>query len=163
MARKKSWLTSEGRKLLLQDLRHGAITPDMDYETVFEMRTEYEVGESREEAKRLFENRLKSAREILRQKDVRAAQELALLKEDRKVKPAPKFNHRGEPRWEGSDAQKQLKKDVSEGKHLKMKPKEFKDSNHVYKEFGLDTIRGHITQEERLLKFLKQYRGRHGY
>ena len=129
----------------------------------FKSRPEFAVGKNVDDAARLFETRLKSARKIIAEKDERAAMELALLHEDRKVRPVPLANHRGEPRWEGSKAQKQLKKDVAEGKHLTMKSTEFYLSNPDYQKYPKNIIMGHVDQEVRLRKFTKQYRGRYGY
>ena len=89
-------------------------------EQVFHMRPEFAVGDTPEEALRLFENRLASAREIIRGKKQRTSTELAMLQEDRLVHPFPATNYRGEPQWEGSAAQKVLKKDVADKKHETM-------------------------------------------
>lgn len=90
----ENWRTSKGRELLLADVRSGTIHADMDDEEAFQSRPEFAVGESLEEAKRLFEGRLKSARGIIGRKNTRASSELALLREDRKVHPPPPTNHR---------------------------------------------------------------------
>ena len=92
-------------------------------------------------------------------------EELALLRADRLVHPAPPTNHRGEPRWEGSAAQTLLKDDVKKLKHEGMKPLAYYKSRPEYEAWGFSaaTIAGHVKQEVRLLKFLKQYRGRYGY
>jgi hypothetical protein len=59
-----------------------------------------------------------------------------------------------EGRWAGSDAQKQFKKDLADGKHKEFKgPKEFRASNPMCEEFGLKKFRDHIYQENRLVKF----------
>lgn len=159
----ENWRTSKGRELLLADVRSGTIHADMDDEEAFQSRPEFAVGESLEEAKRLFEGRLKSARGIIGRKNTRASSELALLREDRKVHPPPPTNHRGEPRWEGSVAQKLLKQDVAEKKHVGMKPSEFHQTRPEYQAYPPKVIKGHVEQEVRLQKFLFQYRGRYGY
>lgn len=60
--KKVTWLSSEGRKLLLKDVKDGTILEDMLWEDVWQIhhRPEFEVGDTPEEARRLFENRLKS-------------------------------------------------------------------------------------------------------
>jgi hypothetical protein len=120
-----SWLHSEGKKLLIDDIRKGRITEQMDWKTVFHRRPEFSVGKDETEARHLFEGRLKSVRATIAKKDERATTELALLLEDRNVCPAPTHNHRGEPRWEGSVTQQLLKDDVKNKKHVGVKPSVF--------------------------------------
>ena len=69
------------------------------------------------------------------------------------------------PHWDGSEAQKLLKKDVADGKHEGMKPLDYYNSRPQYNTWGFSaaTIAGHVKQEVRLLKFNEQYRGRYGY
>ena len=163
------WTSSEGRKLLFADIRSGAIPASMDWQTAYARRPEFVVGTkadpTAEKAESLFEDRLKSARSILAAKDARADEELALLRADRLVHPVPTHNHRGEPHWEGSEAQKLLKKDVAEGKHEGMKPLDYYKSRPEYEawHFSAATIKGHVEQEVHTRKFLKQYRGKYGH
>ena len=127
------------------------------------MRPEFAVGDTPEEALCLFENRLASAREIIRGKKQRASTELAMLQEDRLVHPFPATNYRGEPQWEGSAAQKVLKKDVADKKHETMSRTAFYNLRPEYKAFPKTVIDGKVQQEERLLKFMKQMRKKKGY
>ena len=163
------WATSEGRKLLFADIRSGRIPATMSWQAAYQLRPEFVVGTkanpTAEKAESLFEGRLKSARGILAEKDQRAVSELALLRADRLIHPVPATNHQGEPRWEGSEAQKLLKDDVKKLKHEGMKPLAYYASRPQYKawHFSAATIAGHVKQEVRLLKFLKQYRGRYDY
>jgi hypothetical protein len=63
----------------------------------------------------------------------------------------PSQNHpRGYSIWEGSESQKQLKKDVDEQKHLVYKPKVLRKTFNEYKKFPLDVFHNHIYQEEGL-------------
>lgn len=63
MAPKKkntTWNYSKGQALLRTDVRSGKIPSTMDWQTAYNLhfRPEFEVGETPEEAKRLFEGRL---------------------------------------------------------------------------------------------------------
>lgn len=159
-----AWITSEGRRLLFEDIGNGVVTQDMDWEDVFFLRPEFAVGDTPEDAYRLFQSRLESALKIMGKRNNRASIELALLQEDRQVYPVPATNHKGEPRWEGSAAQLQLKKDVEDGLHRNTNKHAFYNLHpNVYKPFGVDKVWAHVTQEVRLLKFKKQYRGKYGY
>merc|ERR1711862_1083953 len=51
--------------------------------------------------------------------------------------------------WDGSKAQKSLRKDIKKGRHEKMKPEILRLSRCEYQEFSLKTFRGHIHQELR--------------
>ena len=63
------------------------------------------------------------------------------------------LNHRGEPQWDGSDAQMFLKEDITAGKHLLYKtPSEFCATRDEYKALPKKVFRGHIHQEKRLRK-----------
>ena len=54
---------------------------------------------------------------------------------------------RGEPCWEGSDAQNLLKQDVDNGLHLQLKPKQLRETRSEYKLFGVRKFQKHIDQE----------------
>ena len=70
-----------------------------------------------------------------------------------KLFPTKTHNHRGEPRWEGSDAQKALKDDIANGIHLTMTPVEFANRK-VFKDYAEDIIQQHIHQEVQISKIL---------
>jgi len=158
-----SWHKSEGKKLLVRDLRAGTIHDAMDWVEVFQYRPEFNVGVSYAEALRLFKGRLRSARAGVSKQRTRAETELALLQQDRVIHPAPAFNHRGEPRWEGSIVQQLLKQDVKDKVQEMLMHNEFYLSRPEYQTLPKSIMVGHIEQEIRLIKFKKQYRGRFGY
>ena len=108
-----------------------------------------------------FSRRLNDVRKDHLSKLERAALDQASFDDFRANHPVKEFNIRGEPRWEGSAAQKQLKDDVSNQHHWGKTPKElYEDPNRqVYRDHfgedgeGLRHFRNHIYQEERLIKF----------
>jgi len=152
-----------GRKLLLEDIREGRIPDTMDWETVYVMRPEFAVGETPEEAKRLFEGRLKGARKIIHGKNTRAATELTLFQQDRAKRPPPATDHNGLPRWEGSEAQKFLLQDLL-NKQFEGDAKGLWQSRPEYHTvYPLAYFRKKRDQEERTQKFLTQYRAKYGY
>jgi len=152
-----------GRKLLLADIREGRIPDSMDWETVYLLRPEFAVGETPEEAKRLFEGRLNGARKIIHGKNTRAATELALLRQDRVIRPPPPFDHNGLPRWDGSKAQEFLQQDLL-NKQFEGDPKGLWQSRPEYHTvYPLRYFQKKREQVERTQKFLKQYRARYGY
>jgi len=72
--------------------------------------------------------------------------------------PPPTHDHKGEPQWNGSDAQRLLKEDVANGKHLedKMTPTKMRmaPDRPQHREFLPDTFRWKIHQEVRTKKCL---------
>jgi hypothetical protein len=68
--------------------------------------------------------------------------------------PRPTHNYRGEPQWDGSDAQRLLKEDVVAGVHLNYStPSELRLSRPEYQVYGVDVFRAHLHQEKRLRKY----------
>lgn len=157
------WQNSEGRKLLLEDVRSGRIPNDMDPTAAFAMRPEFDVFPSaKKTSAQLFSARLSSARGIIQGKIDRSSRELALLQQDRAVHPPPATNHRGEPRWQDSIAQQLLKQDVGNKIHEQLSRKQFYLSRPEYQVYPMRIISGHVDQEVRLIRFLKQYVDRCG-
>lgn len=105
-----------------------------------------------------FASRLRYMRHQLNDQDDRAATEMADLNHDRLLFPAPAVNHRGEPRWDGSDAQRYLAIDIAEGRHTTMQPQELHATRPgVYDEHALPQFRSHIYQQVKKNKFVLQY------
>jgi len=158
-----AWEHSEGKKLLEQDLRSGAIPLDpkqMPPRVAFDLRPEFAFP-NLEDGKRLFASRLAAARKKIKHKNESAALQSAALKADRQIHPKPTHNHRGEPRWEGSAAEGHLKVDIAANKQNEMAPKELHKLRPEYSAYPLEVFRGHIYQEERLVKFKNQRQNRH--
>lgn len=159
------WNFSKGQALLREDVVSGRIPMTMPWEAVYAtfFRPEYLVGEDAEDAKRLFEGRLQSARNRHTSHQSRADEEERLMLADRQRHPPPAFDFRGEPRWDGSQAQKIVKQDVDSGFYLGKKPLDYYNMRPQFKQegFSASTIAGHVKQEEKTKKFLKQYRARH--
>lgn len=101
-----------------------------------------------------FNRRLRSVRDDYVRKDERAEKDLDAFLTFIKNHPRPSHNHRGEPQWDGSDAQRLLKEDMAIRKNLQYaKPSDFHDSRPEYGFYGKDCFRQHIHQEKRLIKF----------
>jgi len=159
----KGWRDSKGRKLLRDDIRSGLITENMPVHTVFRRRPEFAHEANKAEARRLFDGRLEAAFACVKKKRERAAAELALCEEDRLLHPKEATMFSGEPRWEGSAAQRLLKQDVAEGKHSTMTRTQFCQSRDECKEFFKAAINGHVCQEVHTEKFMRQCRARCGH
>ena len=60
------------------------------------------------------------------------------------------------PQWKGSEAQRLLKIDMDEGKHLQKKPRLFQKDRPEYQEFPGQVFRNHIYQELRSRKYYEK-------
>ena len=159
--KKKGWVSSEGKKLLERDIRKGDVTPAMSMEEIFNMhREEYEeIGKTPQEARRLFDGRVKRAFAVGGQHSTRAAVEAAALQQDRLTHPRPAM-FAGAPQWEGSEAQRLLKEDVAAGKDEGKTPTQFRLTRPEYQVYSAEFIRGHIKQELNLRKWNENRPGR---
>jgi hypothetical protein len=142
------WISSRTKKLLSDDIMNGVVTDNMHWEVVIGIRPQF--GQT---VRRLFESRLSSLRKQINRAKGIAVDEEAALAHDRALFPAPTHNHRGEPRWDGSKAQRLLKQDVSNGLQKTMKPAQFHMTRPEFQVYPLAVFRGHIYQEERFSKF----------
>ena len=83
----------------------------------------------------------------------------AVLAHDRLIFPTSSHNHHGELRWEGSAAQELLKVDMKEGgSYFELtKKKLYASRKEYYEQFSESTFINHVRQEERRIKFVRQY------
>jgi hypothetical protein len=153
-----TWQNSEAKKLLEKDLISGTIplySGEMEPKVVYAQRPEFAGFKYKH-----FPNRLRALRrQIIEKKDL-SMSDSAALPHDRRIHPKATHNHRGEPRWEGSEAERLLKLDIEEDKHKGMEPKDFYLSRTEYQDYPLGVFRKHIDQEERCRKFISQRRAR---
>jgi len=150
------WTQSWAREQLYRDVYLGVITDDMDDATAFASRDEFALFDGM----RFFPSRLERMRKRVAELKSKSARELAALQRDRQtdVGKLPLFNHWGEPRWDGSEAQRLLKEDIANGKHEGIQPLELWRSRQEYHSTDSNRFRQHIYQEIRTVKFKKQIR-----
>lgn len=145
---KWSWQHSWAKEILREAIQNEDIT---------NMHTYDEIHAWHPEVQQTDRSKLPSRVRTLRAQvlaDTGAAQDDALaLEHDRKLYPMSTENYRGEPRWQGSDAEQKLKSDVAAGVHLTMLPADYYSSRPEYQAYSRDTIRGHIYQEIKLQKY----------
>jgi len=137
---------SVAKYYLEQDLLDGTIPLDwreMSYKDAFKTRPEF----AQFDGARLFQGRLQRARARAKGNRNNSAQELAALKADRLIYPEKTTDHRGNPVWEGSQAQAYLILDVRLGNHKGIKPEAFHQTRQAYQDFPLDVFRNHIYQQ----------------
>ena len=147
--------------MLINDLKTGIIPlsgTEVSVRDIFALRPEFGYDDPTNITK--FASRLRSARKQITYDRSRVASDKASLEQDRTTHPKPATNYCGEPEWDGSEAQKQLGKDIDEGKQTTMKPMLLYMSHNEYKKFSLEVFRKHIYQEVNRRKFFTQLAAR---
>ena len=102
-----------------------------------------------------FTRRLLNLRKQFQEGKSRAENDLEAFLLAKQNHPPPPFNHRGEPQWNGSEAQQMLEIDMQNGKHFELKPSDLWESRAEYQEFHLSTFRDHLHQADRTRKYLE--------
>jgi hypothetical protein len=105
----------------------------------------------------IFKRRLEAVALNHNSKKVRAADDLKAFNQYRAKYPIRSHNDFGMPRWDGSDAQRLLKKDMQEGKQAGLKPSQFRATRPEFTAIPLPVFTDHIYQEQKLIKFQNQY------
>jgi hypothetical protein len=152
------WNKSDAKRLLERDLASGLIPVsgrDMGSLAVYASRPEYAAFPVN-----VFTRRLAALRVLARGQNARRASDAAALMRDQQLRPQATHNSNGVLRWEGSDAERLLKDDMSNGVHTQMAPQAMYNTRAEYQLFTLDQFRGHIYQESKRRKFITSYYGR---
>jgi hypothetical protein len=149
---KPDWRKSKAKRLLEEDLTKGTIpleSDEMGAREVYGQRPEFSEFEYAH-----FTDRLRDLRKQIGQKKDIAFADCAALARDRAIYPKPAHNHRGEPRWEGSEAERLLRADISLFRSTQNKPVDlYRSRAEYYNNYPLVVFRGHIDQEVRRLKY----------
>ena len=106
----------------------------------------------------VFTRRLLTLRKQFQEGQSRAQDDLNAFNIAKTNHPPPPLNHRGEPQWNGSEAQRLLEIDMSDKKHFDLKPEDLWETRVEYKQFYLETFRNHIHQADRTRKYLHTLR-----
>ena len=102
-----------------------------------------------------FPRRLNDLRKIIKASYDRAARDKNALKIAMKNHPAPQFNHKGRPQWNGGVAQVYLKFDMALGRHLTKDKQKFYESRPEYQRaLSLKSFRDKINQMVGTAKYL---------
>jgi len=147
------WKDSKAKKLLLADLKSKKIPLDaneMGPQQAYMQRPEFTEVEYE-----CFRHNLNAIRNAIKKEKSRAVSETASLLHDLSIHPRKEHNHRGEPRWDGSEAQRLLRLDMDAKKHKTMTPSMLYNTRKEYTEnYPLEVFRKHIHQEEQRRKYI---------
>ena len=147
------WKTSKAKLLISQDIIDGLIPMEgrLDLETLFNQHyrdhkyfANFPFDQTR------YHDRIDQLRKAIGKLNHWAMYDDAALKADRLKYPKQQKDVRGQIKWPGSDAERQLKLDLDAGVHLlpDYTPKKLHAAPHgYYKVFALAKFRKHIQQE----------------
>ena len=142
------WEYSWAKEILREAIVCNDITENMPYNEIHEFHSEIAKTD-----RNALPRRVRALRIAVAADAGRAKEEALALEHDRKLFPIKALNHRGEERWEGSQAQLFLKSDIKDNKHLSMTPDQFYESRVEYSNYCTNIIRSHIYQEVKLQKW----------
>jgi hypothetical protein len=130
------WRFSQAKLLLYEDIVGGLITDDCQAELVYGMRQEFQ-----EYPFANFKNNLKTLCNTINVNQAKADNDKEALLHDMAIRPPKDPNVKV---WNGSSAQKLLKKDIDEGKHDEMTTRELWASRTEYQEWPAKKIIKHV-------------------
>lgn len=136
------------RMMLIKDVASGYCN-DKTWMEVYESRDEY-----KKTSKAKFEKRLNDIKSRFKAKVKAIEFDKAAVEHDTPLLPSRKAN--GKAFWHHSDAERFLKLDVKDGKHLTTSTAELYESRDAYRVFPQIVFRQHVTQEKRNLKPFKK-------
>ena len=142
------WMTSWAKEILREAIMKGDILPEHTHDEIHGWHPEVELTDRKK-----LPGRIRALRQQVAHDSDAAEDDALALAHDRKLYPMPTHNHRGEPRWQGSAAERKLKADIVANHHLTMTPHEFYKSRPEYEEYSGDVIREHLYQEVKFQKY----------
>lgn len=159
---KEAWALSKSKAMLRMGLLNGSITSNMGPKQIYEMDLEHSKWGYTN-----WCNNLRNLRAAIERDRGRMARDciayghdFAIVKEYQATNP----RRQAKPKWRGSEAERLLKIDVDNGKHLEMKPFFLHQTNEAYQMFDLAVFGKHIYQEidrrpKQAIRFEKKKRG----
>ena len=101
-----------------------------------------------------FRTRLRTLKLHVAGGKTRAEKDAKAFELFRKYHPRAATDRRGDPFWDGSEAQQLLNLDIDNNKHKEMTPLQLYQSREEYRQWKLEVFRGHIHQEKDTRKYL---------
>lgn len=158
------WRHSDAREILIEDMEPRGwlycVDGENDEEDIWIVYNTYRESEESREAFRdvpfeQFKEKFYDAVGQAAKRRARSAKEEEWLEHDRRLHPRETHNQRGEPVFDlDTDAKVQLREDVKNKLHKRLKPMELQWLREVYQKYSLDIFRHRIYQEIRRQKYL---------
>jgi hypothetical protein len=155
------WSVHPARKILKEALLNGDIPTDYNRQGgpnyALKPRMIYDEYKTHQAfagmSGKEFTDKLNRLRKIVEKRNKRVVDDMHAFEVFRNNFPVQPINHRGEPRWEGSQAQALLKQDIEMGRDLEFhRMRLLWLSRPEYQQFTRKVFLGHIDQEKRLCK-----------
>ena len=159
--KKEKWAKSHARKLLYNDIKKGFVGIDATVDNkfctdVYMMHQEYAAYNFDN-----FPSRIKGIQKIIKKNLERADDDQASFDKFCENNPVSQSSHYGYIQWQGSDAQKLVKKDIKNGVISSYTKEKYKypkmaywlTKEEFYDEFPLQAFRDKIRQEIRTSKY----------
>lgn len=151
------WSKSAAKQVIRAWFRDGTLsttfTDKKDLQKIWEDHCRAHAAFKKMKYDEAFIRRIQSVRDDHLKKVKRSEEDLAAYTVAKLNHPTPELNGRGEPKWNGSEAQKQLKELIAKQEHVGKEPRELWTNNNEFQKYGLKSFRDHIYQEQRLQKF----------
>jgi hypothetical protein len=125
------WQNSDAKKFLKQDILDGKVVDSMMPKEVLAMRPEYEPY------RKNFGTNLRGLQKMIRENQAKADSDSAALAHDRRIFPPSANTSQGYPRWDGSEAEGLLRKDIDEGLTSNFTPNVLHQMRPEYQAFPL--------------------------
>ena len=132
------------KPILQENILNGTIGVDWTYQRVYT-----QIDPRIQEVPYInFRQNFRNLRESLAADGVRASRDMVTFEKTCKEFPVVQHPHfASDPRWEGSEAQAQLRIAIEEGLHKQFPPRVLKTKHEAFHPFKLETFRQHIHQE----------------
>jgi len=138
------WQHSDAKKALTDGILDGTVSGNLSWRQVFAMREELYTP-----YKKNFATNLRNLRKSLQSLQDRADEDQEAVLHDLAAFPRSTVNARGHSRFDGSEAQRFLKKCIDDGDDEGLFPKDIWLTRLEYQEFPLKVFRDHVSQERR--------------
>ena len=147
-----SWKNSQAKAQLELDILAEVVDEESNPEDVYdhwpELYHDYDFNN--------FKTNLKSLLEKIAGQRSRAYFDTDAYENDRELNPFPMFDGHGRLQWDGSEAQRLVRKDIDDGlfddDNNKPKPRDYWMSNEEFRMYELEQFRKHIYKEIKGLK-----------
>ena len=160
LRKKQAWQASDAKKYLSESLRKGTLKVEDGVDGIWQ-KVKGVCYFQGMECDDTWKRRLKALFDNHEKKSAMAAADEEAVKQFRLAHPIQPEDAFGNQRWDGSQAQKDLREDMANGRHelpqFKGKPSLLWASRQSYRRFTKRQFRDHIYQEKKLTKFLNYW------
>ena len=137
----KDWKSSNAKDVLRRMIERGVVTKNHDPSDVYKMCEDFKRYKFQN-----FKTNLRNLLNSIEKERLRVTRDERAYNNDLEKIGRATVTKQGKPIWAGSEAEKALKHDITNGVHLSKTPIELWESKEAYKVFDLKTFRDKIYQ-----------------